>query len=195
MNRPLVPRGSEILPLVLMQEAMAMKELIEKTLKVLINLPLNRIGRAANLLWLSFGVERVEKSYFGDEKIVGEYGLHVQCSWRIVDNEKILADSQDMYIPSSAIDQSNFCWEDFQWDKPGNSLCDELFGSLINSVKPKITVREIAADNFGGLSICLENGYTLEVFPNSSSDEESWRLLGEAGEEHFVVFGCMAEFQ
>ena len=55
----------------------------------LVGMPLSKIGRAADLLWLQFGTLREVATQYG-EKTIGDWAIHVQTSWRFVRDAQII---------------------------------------------------------------------------------------------------------
>ncbi|MCM3728808.1 hypothetical protein M3226_24505 [Neobacillus cucumis] len=78
-------------------------------------LKLRNAGRASSLFWLGFG-EMISVSRKGETEETAEYALHIQCSWRIIKENKILVASRDFYSPRSGWNEDN---EDFDWDIQG----------------------------------------------------------------------------
>lgn len=160
-----------------------MKGLIEEKLKVLINQPLLDIGRASNLLWLSFGERVVTINRKGNEIQKGKYALNVQCAWRLTQNSRIIVASKDIYLPKTGLEYDSFNWEEY-----GNNRFDER----ISSFKPMITtsklsVSNISVDDIGGVKIDFEFGVKFELFPDDSLEEEFWRFIINGNKsEHFV---------
>lgn len=157
---------------------------IVQQLSKIIEMPIFSIGRASNMLWTGFGVPRVVRDRRGNEKTVGDYAIHIQCSWRIASQSKIIVASQDFYVPSSSWTGGE---DDFDWDVQGNTLFDERIQGLFQQDNLPV-VKTIGADCYGGFKIVFTNGFVLEAFPNSSNDAENWRMFvpGDA-ETHFVV--------
>ena len=167
-----------------------MKKQIEMALQVLIGMPLSAIGRACTLEWFIFGTPREITDHSQQTKIVEEYALHIQCSWRITDSKSVVVGSQDRYIPSGDPDQEV---DDFEWDVKGANRCDERVAQLLNNEKSLI-VTEIEVGSVGSFRLTLNDEYVLEVFPNNSLDDEYWRLFeSDAESEHFVVTGIGVE--
>lgn len=91
-----------------------MKEDFTSQLNSMMGLPLGDLGRSSNLVWFSFGRSKIVQSLMGLEKRVAEFSLHVQCSWRITGrNQSIIAESKDIYQPSSKYHGSD---DEFFWD-------------------------------------------------------------------------------
>lgn len=150
------------------------------------------IGRASNMLWLGFGEFVSTKNYKGEEVTKSALSLHVQCSWRVtnIENKQILFASSDIYEPKSTINWS----EDFKWDVQGNTLFDEKSQKwfLENDMKK---VKEWRMNRWGDLLLKLTNGDAIEIFVDSSSSQECWRLFEhENVNEDFIITGQGAIF-
>jgi hypothetical protein len=165
-----------------------MKEAIRTELGKLINLKRREAGRASNLLWVGFR-ERILVKRRGEAEEVAEYALHIQCSWRITRANKIIVASKDFYSPVSECDVE----EGFDWDEQGSNRFDERITSFIEGVKEELIVERIDSDELGGLKIFLSESYVLEVFPDSSQDDEYsefWRFFNRKSDTpHFIVSG------
>ena len=161
---------------------MKIKTEIEKNLNPLIGLQLTRTTRAANMECLKFGLKEQEsiKSRIVN---VGEYGLHIQCDWRIIKENEIIVGSRDLFEPSTTIQDSH----EFDYEK-GN-LRDKKIRNLIN--KNRLIVKSIISDNFGGLKIEFLNNYLIEIIPMTTTEDEYWRLLNNKNEKekHFIISG------
>ena len=157
---------------------------LDARLAVLRGLPLWDCGRAASLLWLQFGNRVLSRSPLGVERETGEYALHVQCSWRFRGPEGIIVAVQDMYCPKEGSDSDR---EDFLWDQPDATLCDERMKQFVGEHCPAV-VESVTADEVGGFQLFLSNGIVFEVFPDCSLPDEHWRLLRPASDESHLVF-------
>lgn len=159
-----------------------------KELNVLISQPLTDIGRAGNLLWLSFGEQISIIDRKGNERLVRKYALHIQCTWRLIKDKKIILASQDFYFP-----RTDWKGEEFDWDVPGSNLFDEKreklkdFFILSNPIITKIFV-----DSLGDLKVYFTSSIRLDVFADNSNGGEVWRFiqygLNSKNSEHFVVY-------
>lgn len=160
-----------------------MKDLIEAELGILIKQPLIDIGRAGNLLWISFGKELFITDKNGCKKSKRKYALHIQCAWRIVNDSRIIVGSRDFYTPRTGLGNISF-----EWDNPGVNRFDEKIEELQDLSRSTI-VEGVVADEFGGLKIIFDSGIRLEIFPDESLEDEFWRFIiaGETS-KHFVVF-------
>jgi hypothetical protein len=162
-----------------------LKDKIEQHLQHLIGLKLTSSSRAANMECLKFGDLLLERNSAGEEFQIGEYGLHLQCPWRITDESKILIGWLDLYEP---IDENAEYDENFDWDRPNGNLRDSKIHELIKGKDLLVTF--VVADNFGGFDLLFNGKMKLSVFPAySKSDEysEHWRLLSRTPKYHFVV--------
>ncbi len=165
-----------------------MKDAIISELGKLVGLKLQYAERACDLFWLGFG-DIVQIIRRGRTEETAEYALHIQCSWRITLGNKIVVASRDFYYPNSQWDEKN---EDFDWDIHGNNRFDERIKTFIKDNR-QIKVLQIDSDEVGGLNVFLSGGYKLEVFPDSSEEDEQceyWRCFNrKENSYHFVVTG------
>ena len=150
-----------------------MKKQIETALRPLIGMPLWAIGRASTLEWFIFGVPREVIDHKQQAKMIGEYALHIQCAWRVVNSKCVVVGSQDRYVPSGDPDQEI---DDFDWDVEGANRCDEQVAQLLNN-KKSLVVIGVEIGSIGSFRLILDNDYVLEVFPNNSLEDEYWRLF------------------
>ncbi|MCT2347612.1 hypothetical protein M4D71_26045 [Niallia taxi] len=165
-----------------------MKEKIKSQLVRLVGLKLQYAGRTSNLFWLGIG-DLVKINRRGRIEETAEYALHIQCSWRITLGNKIIVASRDFYSPNSQWDEKN---EDFNWDIKGNNRFDERINTFIKDYG-QIEVLQVDSDEVGGLNVTLSGNYKLEVFPDSSEDDEQnehWRFYNrKENSPHFIVTG------
>jgi hypothetical protein len=125
----------------------------------------------------------------------GQYGLHIQCPWRMVSASQILTGSGDWWVPAESEDDLD--WE--AWDKrrPTPSLQQKLLETLFQQYDPgtkswintsdRLIVERVTADDFGGFDLHLTGDFRLQVFP-SGKNGESWRLLQPATDAPHLVF-------
>lgn len=150
-----------------------------------------RIGRAGNMMWLEIGPVCRVTNFRGDEVEKSKYALHVQAPWRIVnENEKIIFAFSDFYMPRGKVEWT----EDFEWDVQGANLFDEKAESWLKEVE-EACIKKIEMDSLGDLKISFSNGDRLEIFIDSSTDIESWRLFkSDSNKKHLVVSAMGMEF-
>ncbi len=170
-------------------EEFYLREQIEIVLRPLIGLALWRTHQAAGMQTFQFGAQNPTTNHRGEPVHIGDYGLHLQCPWRIVGPRGIGVGSADIFAPAGDPDEAP---PDFQWDKKGANRRDERMNVLFAGRREKpFFVEAVAADAVGGLVLSLTEGLVLEAFPNDSLPDEHWRLLNnvDPGRPHFVVSG------
>src|SRR5437879_2638782 len=168
---------------------------IEKAISVLVGKNLWRCTRAADLAAFQFGERIPSKTYKGEACEVGEFALHVQCSWRIVQHEKVIVAHRDLYYPAGYHSQSEAIPRDFYWDAQGANRQDRLIHDFFQNGSRAYMVQRVEAGNAGAFLLALADDFSLEVFPDDSLEGEHWRLFTPGGEgPHFVVTGTGIEF-
>ena len=65
----------------------------EKHLQILQGLPVQRIGRAAELVWVMFGALRPRRVPRHADDVIGEWAVHIQCAWRFSHGDGIDSES------------------------------------------------------------------------------------------------------
>lgn len=165
-----------------------MKDRIERALAGLIGLPMWAASRAADMATFQFGERRRVRNRQGQAIEVGEYALHVQCAWRLVDASGIVVASRDYYYPAGDPDVEP---PDFDHDQLGANRQDERMEAFFSHCGDEFpVVQRLEADRVGSLRIVMSHKTDLEVFPNDSLDWEHWRFFRpHSGERHFVVTG------
>jgi len=172
----------------------------EKALQVLMNLPLRRIGRAADMLWLQFGEWREVPYRKGGTRPVGEWALHIQTPWNFVRESRILIGTRDLYYYADSSSEFAENGPEFDWKKDGESRFDRYAVTLNKELEssPPV-VKRIVCDQVGGFTLWLCDDLTFSVFPNcasSSPDFEFWRLFRPSTDHpHYVVATDSAELK
>ena len=75
---------------------------------------------------------------------------------------------------------------DFDWQK-GNRF-DRIATEFLQNETRQLVVQKVEAGDAGSLTIALEHGYKLEVFPQDSESEEHWRFFRPSVDERHLVF-------
>ena len=170
-------------------------EQIASKLRPLIGLKLSIARLAADMRGFHFGeIRRVPGG------TVGDYALHIQCPWRLEDENGIITGRSDLWEPAEITPDID--WDTWRYDKNEN-LQDKLIAALLGGYDPEtrsfvnngdlLVVEGIHTDNYGGVTISLSGGYRLVIFP-AGSQSEDWRLLGPDNESHhFVISGGKIE--
>ncbi len=152
-------------------------------------MPLWASHRAADIQCFQLGARIETTTRRGESVFVGDYALHVQCTWRIVGPQGIVVGRRDLYYRAGDDPFENL--EAFDWDREPNRRCERLAALLQARDASLLVVEGCAADDLGGFRLTLSEGFVLEVFPDDSMDGEHWRLFKPATEEpHFVVTGA-----
>jgi len=163
-----------------------MKKQIKKVLEQLLGFEFTRTRRTACTECLHFGT-LFRKDHKGIERQVGEFGIHLQCPWRITKGNGMIVGSDDVWEqPDENADYD----ENFNWDVQGGNLRDVRMAAFFNS--GKYVVQSVKVDDFGGFELSFNDNVKLTVFPASSNRNffsEYWRLLDNRDEnkKHFVV--------
>ena len=171
-----------------MNEPLSIRQQVESVMSPLVGMPLWDAGRAADLLWLAFGQRQTIKDFQGKPREVGEYALHVQCAWRFVQGETVVAGNRDLYYPRGYKDQRDEFPKGFDWDVQGANRCDEMLAELFAGGTKQFVVQRVEAGHAGELVLLLEGGLTLQIFPNDSLEGEHWRLFRPGSDALHSVF-------
>ncbi len=160
-----------------------MKHEIEAALQVLLGQPMWGSARAADMEMFAFGSRVSRTDALGRSREVGEYGLHVQCPWRITCSGRIIVGYGDVHDPRGELQDSSA----FDPDVPGSTRRDERLELFFREAEHR--VREVSASETGDIRLRFGNDCLLETFADSSTNgqggSEYWRLLQPSG--HFVV--------
>lgn len=159
---------------------------------ILIGQPITKMGRTSNLCWIFFGKLIIEKNILGREVEKGEFSLHLQCPWKIIDTTdcEIKLASGDMYEPSASIEWN----ESFDWEEQGNNLFDEKVKGLFKE-ENQVYVKNVTVLRNGDMKILFSNKFMLECFVDISTYQECWRFFKHGEKKHLVIFGNGPEFQ
>ena len=159
--------------------------LVQTRLNSLIGQPLTRVGRAADMLLLTFG----------------SYVLHIQCYYRLTEQGRTILARNDVYQPSEAMwtlwrsqgYEEDYIPEGFQSDDEGANRLDEAIERL-NTDLDGLIVRTAMLNQLGDLTMVFQCGATLTVMADTSGGEECWRLFeDDETADHLVVYADGAE--
>jgi hypothetical protein len=155
---------------------------IERAIAVLTAEPFWGSARAADMEMFAFGPRILVRDRHGREVTKSEFGLHVQCPWRLERDGAIVVGSWDLYVLASGEEPES----DFNWEPQGSNRRDVLLETFFHEWAP--SVERVEASSIGDLSIFLTQGFRLAVFPIASAGEsEHWRFLRVASEDPHVV--------
>jgi hypothetical protein len=164
-----------------------MKTEIERATLSLNGKALWRCLRAADMAMFDFGKRRASLDFWGNPREVGDLALHVQCAWRITQDDRVLVGSNDLYYPAD-YDENNARSPEFDWERDPNRR-DKLLASMFENGTKEFLVQKVEVGLAGSLHIALSGNLFLEVFPNDSLTGEHWRLFEPDKKGHFVVTG------
>lgn len=101
--------------------------------------------------------ERIPKTtYKGTPVVVGTYALHIQCPWRLIDNDgSVIASDSSL------------------GDLPPEQITDKVNAFLGDG----LIVVSATSDLQDNLVIHLAGGAEIQVSPVLGSEEEAWRLF------------------
>lgn len=157
-----------------MQDYLLLKEM-------LLNKKLQYIGRTCELVWFGFGnlVERTDSK--GRVNLVASYALHLQCPFRVADDNGILVGYNDLFVSSEDICAA------VDLDERDCTMFDKKVDNLKQLIENEY-VKDVSVNKYGDLSVQLSN-LTLNVFVANSIGEEAWRFFKLSDEYHIVVEG------
>ncbi len=140
-----------------------------------INHEIYDIGRASDMCWIIFA-SRDSQEY---------YSLHLQCPWRIRQENNILLSNLDIYELSMENKE-----KDCEWSDKKKNVFDE---TIIQQDKWKgKKVEKVIVNEVYDLKIFLSDAFVIECFINDLRDE-CWRFFKKGGKEHLVITGTGIE--
>ncbi len=155
-------------------------ELVRKRMQILIGAKWVIVGRASGMAWFGFLINDFD------------YALHVQSSFRVRNNDKLIIANLDMYEPTIELqEQSNFDWDTFDWEIKGNN-CYDIWIQEFRMKNRNAIVQNIIINDWGDLTIEVDNGMIIEVFVNSSLNE-CWRFFERNSDDHLIINGSGLE--
>jgi hypothetical protein len=166
---------------------------ITAELAVLVGQPIGDCWRVSPIQIFEFGPRSRFLNRKGEETEVGEFEIHLQCRWRMVDPSKFLFGSDDAYYPAD---------EDISILDFDSNIHESILRVAQRTWSAQwrdtlVHVVRVRGDAYGGFRIELERGFALEAFPCHlcrGEHSEHWRLLGHRQDgSHFVVTGYGVE--
>lgn len=151
--------------------------------------PFTAIGRAATLVWLTFGEDAPWVDPRGERRMRRASSLHLQCRWRLTYGAAAVVQEGDLFLPGA---RAGAAFE--AGGEIGTARFDDRAGVVMRAVAADVPVVEQVwiGDEFD-LRLTLSTGMSLEVFPSGRRGREDWRFLGSAdGGRHCVVEGGSA---
>ena len=147
-----------------------MRSEIADALRVLQGLPMWAAGRTAvSLLWLHFGGVHDFVDRRGP-KTVGDYALHLDCPWRIVQRDVVVVGALDRFYPGDGQEDDEFDWTqswDTRWDRQLRQFM-ERYGTS------GPIVRGIEVRGAGAFMLRFDDEVLFGCFPKPLG---RWRIL------------------
>jgi hypothetical protein len=144
----------------------------------LVGLQLSIARRMAQMRDVHFGPIRQV-----DGGSTGSFVLQIQCAWRIEGGRGIVTGTADLYQPADL--EQNLDWEHWNYDTEATLQDAQLHAllagydsetaSIVNDT-PRLVVKTVKLDKWGGATIALSGGYRLVLFPTGTRGED-WRLF------------------
>lgn len=140
-----------------------------------------------------FGPQVATLNHKDEEITIADWGMHVgACAWRISHLDKIVLSCDEIFLRR----KSRFYWRK---TPPRDVSARRRWLAAIEFFRvqelEKLIVEAITADKLGGVKFKLAHGYSLELWPvTSSRDTELWRLLPPRG-PHFVTESEQSSWQ
>ena len=161
-------------------------------MKRLINAPFHSMHRVMDMLCLNFGATRRQEIIKIGSQIVAAnvwptFSLHLQTQWRFLFQNKIILGSRDIYKPYSA--DADDGWDYIPTGRPDDE------GSVFDIVSKEVSttlqgqhIVDCSVSPVGDIRIVFSNGYEFEAFIPSSIQDEEWRLIDFAKDEHIIFY-------
>ncbi|GBF75742.1 hypothetical protein PA598K_04170 [Paenibacillus sp. 598K] len=167
-----------------MSEVKLSPQIIEG-LEQIINLPIARLGRAGNMMWMGLGQVKEDFDIWGSVVKTSDFSLNVQSKWRIQKDSKIIVGSGDFYYPERYDD--DFDWSNYDWDTDGN-LFEKISKEFIETNARKVFVDSFSISALYEIEIIFSNGMKLEIFQDGCFERESelWRFFKRNSNVHIV---------
>ncbi len=169
-----------------------MRERITAVLGQIIGLPVWDVTRGPGIAMFQIGQRQTVYDRSGNARELGTFALHIQCPWRIVGPAGIIVGWVERYFPPGEDPFRD--GETFDWEVPAITRFEERIGTYFaeRAAMPPV-VSAIAADRVGGFQLALDDGATIEVFPDLTFGEH-WRLFNPGNRDrHFVVIAGAIE--
>jgi len=146
--------------------------------------PFTAIGRAATLVWLTFGDDLPWVNHRGEHTVLPQNYFHLQCRWRLSRGAAVMVQKGDLFVPGARAD-AGFA----AGGAIGTARFDDRVETVTRFIAAEVPVveRVRVGDEFD-LQLTLSSGMSLEVFPSARKEREDWRFLSSAeGRPHYVV--------
>lgn len=154
---------------------------MEITLNDLVGKKIWSIWSAASMLVAHIGEQISEYSeVYKKEVTFGQYSIHIQCSYRLIHLDKIVLGYQDQFVNGDEKASS----ESEQSTEPVSYFVGQK--KMISREILPLVITGWTLGRMGFLRLELGSRSALEIFPDSSAPDESWRLLENKLKRHWV---------
>lgn len=137
-----------------------------------------RIQRICDMIGLYFSDICLDEGHDLKDEI---YGLHIQCWVRMIENNRVTACSEEMYVP---VDTN--C-DSFQYDVD-ESVFDVSRRNFVNSHR-NILIEQVCVERNGDLKLIFSDESIIQIIVNKTDNEdELWRfmMLTEENQPHII---------
>ena len=139
------------------------------------NMYILKYGRTCDLIYLGFADEPFDNS---ENRIVA---LHIQCGFRIIQENRLIVCNEEMYVPRDGASQEEM--DSFKWDEP-NARYDEEMKRFMEGHKRKVMQAEIY--EWGDIILKCDDGTKIYIYITSTDDDnEQWRFI--QGSERDII--------
>jgi hypothetical protein len=170
-----------------------MNESAQKMLDALVGRSLWDSTRAIDMEMFQFGARVPRLSFRGEPQIVGEFALHLSCSWRIVSGGRLLVGFHDLWVPRTGVPDEEFDWTEVH---KKSSRRDEMMEEFLLHGESAHIVETAGMSPVGDLHLVFADGCSFDAFADigfaeMEGDEapyECWRLFSPSTDTwHLVV--------
>jgi hypothetical protein len=108
-----------------------------------------------------FGARVATTSFRGEPREVGEFALHLACSWRTVSGGRLLVGSRDLWAPRTGVPDEEFDWTEIH---KKSSRRDEMMEEFLAHGEPAHVVEAAGMSPLGDLHLAFADGCNFEAF-------------------------------
>ena len=102
-----------------------------------------------------FGPRHPKLNRRGETIEVCQFGLHIQCRWRLVNATQIVFGSDDLHYPAD----DAIPWDKFDWDKNPSVLDVVQHEWFAQRMLVPLTVLNVCGDKYGGFQVQLDSDF------------------------------------
>jgi len=114
--------------------------------------------------------------------------IHIQSSYRLTHNGSIVLAAADMYQPKDGhLNDPNFEFGNFDWTIFGENRFDDVVQNKLLPCLDEFIVSTVQFSEYGDLKVGFADGYTMDVFLDTSGEEECWRFLNTKDAEIYLI--------